>query len=408
MKTTSTASTSSSQRIIELDGIRGLAILLVLLYHFVAVAIPGDSGAVLRVTRQVLSKGWSGVDLFFVLSGFLIAGILIDNRQSSSYFKVFYIRRAFRIFPLYYLFLSLFILLQRFGPQSGWFSQNLFVNAFPNAPYFVHLQNFYMALNGTFGNEYLAVTWSLAIEEHFYLLLPLLVRKTDGRKLPLLFIFFIMLTLIFRAALGSGTYIGFVLTPWRLDALFIGALLAVATRTPSFMDRLRSRLGWVKVLGVGLFVFILYSTLTEDLGSLDHLVIFGCFYAIVILLTLVEKNSWLAILFRSPMLTKLGTVSYGIYLFHQLANGLLHDLIFSSTPEFSSAGTILVTLLAACVTYLFCRAIYQLIEKRFIALGHRQHYSAEPSIHGELPPGQSWRIALGSVQSGWAKWTRSP
>jgi peptidoglycan/LPS O-acetylase OafA/YrhL len=161
-------STSTPKRIPELDGIRGFAILLVLCYHYIAVPIPVNARPELLFIRQILSNAWSGVDLFFVLSGFLITGILIDHRDAGNYFKVFYIRRINRIFPLYYFFLILFLVLQRWESQLGFVSENLFDNSLPIFPYFLYLQNFVMAVRGDYGNEFLAMTWSLAVEEQFY------------------------------------------------------------------------------------------------------------------------------------------------------------------------------------------------------------------------------------------------
>lgn len=387
-KTLSNSTFSTPKRIPELDGIRGLAILLVLLYHYVAVAIPDDAGSGLLALRQILSNGWSGVDLFFVLSGFLIAGILIDNRHTANYFKVFYIRRVNRIFPLYYLFLAIFIGLQQFGPRTGWFSEGIFANAFPIAPYFVHLQNFSMAIRGTFGNEFLAMTWSLAIEEHFYLFLPLLIRRSKANRLPITFLFFIGLTLGLRAALGSGSYTGFVVTPWRLDALFLGSLLAVIVRSDEVMNWLKARLVGIQIAFVFLFVFVLYSTFTEELGSLDHLFVFGLFYTLLIFLTLMEKESRLARFFRNPALINIGLIAYGLYLFHQLVNGLLHDVLFRDVPIFDSPATILTTLLALVVTYLLSQATYNLFEKRFIAFGHRFRYETRQKSR-QVDPSES-------------------
>src|SRR5580704_17724235 len=95
-------------RLPELDGIRGCAILLVLIWHYVPCEISASEGAA-HVVSRALGLTWSGVDLFFVLSGFLIAGILLDNRNASNYFRVFYIRRVCRTFPLYFLLVGIFV-----------------------------------------------------------------------------------------------------------------------------------------------------------------------------------------------------------------------------------------------------------------------------------------------------------
>jgi peptidoglycan/LPS O-acetylase OafA/YrhL len=366
--------TSPPTRVPQLDGIRGFAILLVILYLYVAVPVPADASKGFLFLRQALSNAWSGVDLFFVLSGFLIAGILIDNRASRNYFQVFYTRRVSRIFPLYYFFLLLFIILQLSAPLLGFFSKDLFANPIPIFPYFIYLQNLAMAAYGTFGNEFLAITWSLAIEEHYYLLLPLVVRWSNPKRLPLNLLFLVCLTLSLRATLGAGKVYAFVFTPWRLDGLFLGALLAVLFRASTVFDVLKSRLVWVKIAFVALLLYFVYSSLTEPLGSLDHLFIFGLLYAILILLSLVENTSF-ARLFRWPLLMNIGRISYGIYLFHQLVNGVVHDLIFKGPPSFHSLPTILATLFAFLVTYLVAQGTYHAFEKRFIAFGHRYSYS---------------------------------
>jgi len=97
------------KRIAQLDGIRGIAILLVLVWHYFSVQVHPDPGSTLSYIVRASSLAWSGVDLFFVLSGFLIAGILLDNRDTSNFFRIFYLRRVSRIFPLYFLLLGLFI-----------------------------------------------------------------------------------------------------------------------------------------------------------------------------------------------------------------------------------------------------------------------------------------------------------
>ena len=147
------------KRIKELDGLRGIAILLVILWHYCAVQIEPGNSVALEFLSRLLSTTWSGVDLFFVLSGFLIVGILVDAKGSPTYFKTFYIRRMCRILPLYYLMVVLFVLLPKIGLSGNdW----LFARDLPLLSYFTLTQNFFMH-NGGFGSNWLGVTWSLAI-----------------------------------------------------------------------------------------------------------------------------------------------------------------------------------------------------------------------------------------------------
>ncbi len=365
-----------AKRVPELDGVRGLAILLVVLYHYVAVPIPANASAGYLFVRQVFSKGWSGVDLFFVLSGFLIAGILIDHRAAANYYAVFYIRRVSRIFPLYYFLLALFLALQAGQPHWRWFSANLLANALPLAPYFLYLQNFAMAARGGFGNEFLAMTWSLAVEEQFYLFLPWLVRRSSPQSLPLNALFLIGLPTILRLTLGGdGQYYGFVLAPWRLDSLFMGVLLAVIIRAPNVFDVLKNHRRWGQWLWVGLLILVGYWSMTETLGALNHFFVFGLFYALTIFLALAEPGGWFARVTRHPALTQLGLIAYGVYIFHQLVNGLLHDLVFKMPPRLYNFPTLFITLLAFSFTCLLAWCSYHFFEKRFIAWGHNFRYA---------------------------------
>ncbi|HEX3770832.1 MAG TPA: acyltransferase, partial [Polyangiaceae bacterium] len=175
----------SPSRIPEVDGLRGLAIVLVMLWHYVAIVVEPPRHSVAAYAVSSLRLAWSGVDLFFVLSGFLIGGILIDERTSPRYLANFYRRRFFRIVPLYALVCGLFwaaVLLggaKRYGVAGHW----LFGDPLPWYSFPLFVQNAFIAIRGTFDPMPTGVTWSLAIEEQFYLTLPLLVRHLSRRRL---------------------------------------------------------------------------------------------------------------------------------------------------------------------------------------------------------------------------------
>lgn len=208
-----------------LDGLRGLAIILVLFHHFTIIE---PAGRVDTWLQQTLLIGWCGVDLFFVLSGFLITRILIDTRSSPRYFSSFYARRTLRIFPLYYLvvFVSMFVL-----PQfPAWFD----LLAGPGAPreqwpYWLYLTNFAVASRDAFLHGVLDITWSLAIEEQFYLLWAAIVWWCPPAALRWLCLGIIASVPLARhVSLSAGaSEISLYVLPWfRADALAVGGWIA--------------------------------------------------------------------------------------------------------------------------------------------------------------------------------------
>src|SRR5277367_369631 len=144
-------------RIRELDGLRGVAIAMVVLFHFFQNTIAFPPGSVFSYVQAGLRLSWTGVDLFFVLSGFLIGGILLDSRDSTNYYSVFYKRRFFRIIPIYLvtLVLGAALVSLRLGPTSGPL-QWLTMEGAPWYAYLTFTQNFWMAHAGTFGCNGLA------------------------------------------------------------------------------------------------------------------------------------------------------------------------------------------------------------------------------------------------------------
>ena len=216
------------KRLPQLDGIRGVAIFMVLVWHLVCGPL-GAAGSVLRL-------GASGVDVFFVLSGMLIAGILLDHRAASSYFRVFYLRRICRILPLYVVVLALFAALSSGGARWRW----LFADALPLWTYATFTQNIYMGLHHTWGAHPLAPTWSLSVEEQFYLLAPFVIRFA-----PRAVIGCGVAAGLILAPLARWAFPGFhtdVMTPFRLDPLLFGVALALIVRAPRAVNARTLRL----------------------------------------------------------------------------------------------------------------------------------------------------------------------
>ncbi len=224
-----------------LDGIRGLAITMVLAHHC-EMKMPALPNTFLgRAITVVVGNGWVGVDLFFVLSGFLITGILYDTRQSKNYFRAFYARRFLRIFPLYYG--VLFLLMALSGPlQIAWGGRQFL--------YLAYLQNVGITHHITTGSLSPMIEishfWSLAVEEQFYFLWPAAVfLLKDRKKIMSMAVILILCSIAVRVVLIHMHKPYWIFTPARLDSLMLGALLVLALRSGSDTQVKLARTAWI-------------------------------------------------------------------------------------------------------------------------------------------------------------------
>ncbi|HEU0009114.1 MAG TPA: acyltransferase [Verrucomicrobiae bacterium] len=370
-------------RIPELDGIRGLAILLVLVWHYFATLVTPEPGSWLRAAKLAAGLGWSGVDLFFVLSGFLLGSILLEHRDSPTYFKTFYARRACRILPVYYLLVIAFAvasgLLQ--GTRNAGFV-HLFDRPMPLWSYFTFTQNFAMVSVSDFGAPALSATWSLAVEEQFYLFLPLLIRFVPRGSLPGVLILLIVAAPICRGLLWSDAapgFAGFVLMPARADALLLGVLAALAIRDPGFaaaFARNRVALGCVSVgLFGGMVVLAVYGWRLPHIAShlAGHLWI-AAFYGLLIVWISAKPSGALGALMRFPALRALGVVSYAVYLFHVPVLETVFALARGQPPALRAASDAMLILASLGVTIGLAALSWRLVEKPLLRLGHRFKY----------------------------------
>jgi peptidoglycan/LPS O-acetylase OafA/YrhL len=255
----------SARRFPAADGIRGLAILVVVVHNSEFVERT-STGILLKLTSAITATGWVGVQLFFVLSGFLITGILVDALGSRQYFRNFYIRRTLRIFPLYYAVLILaLVAFPRLVDVPEWTA----VAWKHQWWYWTYLSNW----GNTFGYSVPGFThfWSLAVEEQFYLVWPLLVFTLSRRGLTRLCAALVAFTPLIRLGLhlaGLPAQAGYEFTVARWDALAAGALLALLMRDARAEQRLA---GWMRQVTVaslgalGLLVLIERGFHSDDL-----------------------------------------------------------------------------------------------------------------------------------------------
>jgi peptidoglycan/LPS O-acetylase OafA/YrhL len=372
-------------RIPELDGLRGIAIGMVLVHHYLLQVIAVRNGSAFAYALVPFRLLWSGVDLFFVLSGFLIGGILLDARVSSNYFRVFYTRRFLRIVPIYAVCLGAYFILYTLVRSGAAVKLSWVVKGgLLWTPYLVFLQNFWMMRSNEWGILGLTVTWSLAIEEQFYLTLPLLIRILNPRR----FLAFLgagilmapILRIAFRVIRPETFYPAFFhMMPCRADALLLGVLGAVIVRDArcrawlSSHRKLSGSLFALLALGVG--VLIKTSPSPNDTLMLTiGLTWLAAFYLAALLYALSWRESFLSRCLRWNWLCWLGSIAYGVYLFHMFFLYVIYGSVWAAPPKIWSFQTLCVVLVALAATLVICRLSWIYFERPLVRIGHRASY----------------------------------
>lgn len=322
-------------RMPELDVIRGIAIVSVVVFHGFgdALFLPAARPAWQQAVIAVVAQGWAGVNLFFVLSGFLITGILLDSAHQAGYYARFYTRRALRILPAYYLALILVLSWNYFWgapARTVWEFGALSV---------VYLSN----VSVMFGVAFLyPVLWSLSVEEHFYLLWPALVRNVSRRGMAIVAALICAIEPLLRwYDLGHGGnnwwagshHAGSYVYTWMMaDGLALGALLALFGRS-----RWGSRRNLIRV---GAVAFALAVAATAASGVVSRPLSF-CLRGTVVnyfSLALIAGALWLGTGAHSrwvhvPLLAFFGYISYGLYLMHAIVFSLYYTVTSRWAPS---------------------------------------------------------------------------
>jgi peptidoglycan/LPS O-acetylase OafA/YrhL len=336
---------TQARRIPQLDATRGIAILVVM-FHNERDALPSH-------LQAIFASGWMGVDLFFVLSGFLITGILLDAKGSDGFFRNFYARRCLRIWPLYYaLILFMFVAVPLLRPAQG---AMIFERSSPWWAYPFYLQNFLVPV-ATKAVGPLGVTWSLAIEEQFYLLWPLAVRYLSRSRLRWVCIAVVLASPLVRLYLSGRDVYLYSNLFCRLDGLMAGAVLATLVREPRFESRRYVNVAWTALI-VSLPLALARDGRGEQwiVYSLSVLASAGLVY-----LALFSTARWLRRVLTSRPLVFTGMISYGLY--------LLHKIPFDAVKGRSFGQPALVLTLLVAGAYLLATASWYLYERPFLRL----------------------------------------
>jgi len=344
----------------QLDAIRGLAVLLVLVHNTDRTSYTGF----------IARNGWMGVDLFFVLSGFLITGILLSTKENAGYFRNFYARRCLRIWPLYFAaLLFMFVVVPLLRPSEA---QRIFdARSMPWWSYLVFLQNFFVpVITGAAG--LLAVTWSLAVEEQFYLVWAIVVRFCNESQLRKIAITLICFSPLLRFYLLRRHFFVYSNTFCRLDGLMAGSLLAMLWGSAAFKPQAYVKWAWV-VLAIASPLAVITAGRAEALVySFTSLASVALVY-----LAMCSKQRWFQAVLANRFLVYTGTISFGIYLLEKIPIDAAQSLHLDGHPP-------IVLPVAALTTYVLAIISWNVLEKPFLKMKRFFEWKAPEPVQEQV------------------------
>lgn len=311
---------NSLKHIPFLDGVRGLAVILVVLYH----------SAPLGLNKTLFDFGWSGVDLFFVLSGFLISRILLNTKQDNYYLRNFFARRFLRLFPLYYFVLfSVIFLVPLFGLQIPDLKNLKGIQVY----FWTYTQNIYIALKGVPSFTGFNHFWSLGVEEQFYLVWPFVIKKLTQQKLIIVISLGVVVSVIIRNV-NPFTPFAYMFTLCRTEGLLLGGLAALVAANKIQLPNFLSKVGLI--LTAACLIFVKASSGSLEFGT-PFMIKFGYtvidFFYFFLLITMFQRSSFsksLKRIFSFHVLRLAGKYSYGIYVYHAILKySLFNDSTFA-------------------------------------------------------------------------------
>jgi peptidoglycan/LPS O-acetylase OafA/YrhL len=340
------------QRILELDGIRGIAILLVLAGHYCSFVLPGV---------ELFALASLGVNVFFVLSGFLIGGIILDEHDNRGFLRSFYRRRAARILPIYFSVVAAAFVADAATAGQPWADRLL-------APwvYLLFLTNFALAELGKTG-LLLNPTWSLAVEEQFYLAMPFVIMLTPQRLLPFVLASLCVAALVLRWMWATEIAAIEVLLVCRMDSLLIGVGAALLQRR---VDLSAQAQGLLALALAPLVVVLAMNQVAHEAASIVAPTAFAATTALLMLSAINGASVGGAL--RVPWLLFFGEISYGLYLIHEPFRVLLTGLLLGKTVFQPGLDRIPVSVLALALAIATATVSWRRFERPIIQWARRE------------------------------------
>ena len=339
----------------SLDGIRAIAALLVMLLHFFNMTTINSYA--LEIFASLSKIGQTGVTLFFVLSGFLITRILLNTKTHKNYLKNFYIKRVLRIFPLYYSFLLFYYCLKPL----------FFSTSFPIINpeyYYLFLQN--IALTFTINSSGPGHFWSLAVEEHFYLIWPFVILLSSKKQLKRIIFFIVIFCLVLRFYMLINNYkvIWFTLT--RIDSLAIGSFLAIYELKTNYILK-KEKLILIGLVLIFLnitsytivhkFSFNLFQTIKYTLWSIT--------FTYILYLLISNSKSLLSKLLFTKFFSFTGKISYGLYVYHLFAFEYVFYIFKKINWQYKFILGFLLSYFIATLSYYLLETPFLKLKKKF-------------------------------------------
>jgi peptidoglycan/LPS O-acetylase OafA/YrhL len=381
-------SSTTGRHIPALDGVRGIAIVAVLICHLFWSNMRPEGGPMTQFIAQSRAAGWVGVELFFVLSGFLITGILYDTLQDTHFFRNFYARRVLRIFPLYYGVFALLLIITAI--RGEYWTSALF-------GYLTYTQNLHLKGALLTNANWININhfWSLMVEEQFYFVWPLLVFLLRSiRRISIAAASIAIGSLVLRLILvhagleGASPYLLYAWTPCCLDAISLGALLSMAVRS-RFHERVQTLALPVLIgcIAIILAIWFRCGDFVPDAGA--PVTTWGTFFLSLGFAAFIAATLRAGSVFErtasNATLRFFGRYSYGLYVYHYTIAGLIVSRLrpwvnyhFSSKflgVLFPGLAALATSVLVAWLSFKFYESRFLLLKKRF------QDHSRRPKLH---------------------------
>lgn len=354
-----TAGVGEERRIVALDGLRGLMTIMVVVSHYFAELEHGI---------RAFAFGWIAVTMFFVLSGYLVGRLILEKQERANFFKVFYVRRVCRTLPVYFFCVTLVYVILAMLPQTHWLDADVM---FPLWSYLTFTQNFFMVATDSIGAHWLAPTWTLTVEEHFYLIAPAVFFIVPRRHLFTVFATAAVLTLLFRAAVFEYGIVSKMacaaLLPGIGSGLLFGLMAAVLMATDGIDWRrwdLHLRVGPLVLMVATLVLAHVDGATGQAFYVLSNTTVSA---ACALYIMAVVRGAPEGKRLESRVLCFFGNTSYSIYLTHLAVLGLMHGLLLGTRPDIATASQVAVTFaalpVAALVGWVFTRLVEEPITR---------------------------------------------